>query len=120
MSEFTTFKRWMLKEGGDGAEIATLVREAIIPAYEKLPGCRRLGLLHIAGTNSYLATQHWESRNIHDATWASPDIEQWREAYAPALARWHQLFRHGRLVRQVGIVHPENLGPFVFAKRFKC
>lgn len=91
MAEFMTFKRWKRRERADEREVVQLVREAIIPAYEQLPGCTRLGLLRIEGTRSYLATQHWESRAAYDEALGSAAYASWLEAYQPALARWHAL-----------------------------
>lgn len=36
---FITFKRWTLNNGYSEENVAALIREAIIPAYKKLPGC---------------------------------------------------------------------------------
>lgn len=57
MSEFITFKRWALRDGQQESELIRLVREEIVPHFERLPGCLGLGLLRIAGTRSYLALQ---------------------------------------------------------------
>lgn len=91
MPEFITFKRWTLQEGRTEAEIVRLVREAIEPHYRLLPGCKRLGLLRIAGTRAYLATQHWESRAACEQAVNSPEYAAWYAAYAPALAQWHAM-----------------------------
>ena len=85
---FTTYKRWTLKDGCQEAEVVALVRQAILPAYNKLPGCLGLGLLRIVGTQSYLATQHWESRVAYDAALASESYSIWWSAYLPALEKW--------------------------------
>ena len=91
MAEYTTFKRWTLKQEADEADVVALVRSKIAPHYEKLPGCLRLELLRIQGSRSYLATQHWESRRRYAETWASPEIRQWRAEYAPTLEKWHEI-----------------------------
>ncbi len=91
MPEFITFKRWSLRDGREESELFRLVREEIIPHYEKLPGCLRLGLLQIAGTRSYLALQHWKNRDTWRATVESDDYESWFQAYAPMLERWDEL-----------------------------
>jgi len=91
MTEFITFKRWSLKTPGTEAAVVALVRETILPHYRKLPGCLKLGLLRIEGTNSYLATQHWRSKTVHEATLASPAYAAWFAAYEPALERWFAL-----------------------------
>lgn len=87
---FTTFKRWILKEGFPEDEVVALVREAIIPAYKKLPGCLGLGLLRIEGTQSYLATQYWESRAAYDAAISSEAYSTWWSAYLPTLEKWDE------------------------------
>ncbi len=91
MAEFMTFRRWVITDAAKEAEVVALVRTVIVPTYQKLPGCLKIGLLHITGTNAYLATQHWRSRIVYEATLAAPEYAQWREAYEPALARWHEL-----------------------------
>lgn len=91
MSEFITFKRWRLKDGRHESELVTLVETEIVPAYKKLPGCLRLGLLRIEGSRAYLATQHWESRTARDTTVNSSFYEAWFDAYKPTLERWDQI-----------------------------
>ena len=91
MSEFITFKRWALRDGQQESELIRLVREEIVPHFERLPGCLGLGLLRIAGTRSYLALQHWENRDTWHATIGSNDYESWYEAYTPTLERWDEL-----------------------------
>ncbi len=91
MAEFTTFKRWTLRDGATEREVVQLVRAAIIPAYARWPGCIKLGLLRIDGTRSYLATQHWERRAARDAVLGSAEYASWCEAYQPALERWHAM-----------------------------
>ncbi len=88
---FTTFKRWILKKGCHEDEVVALVREAIIPAYNKLPGCLGLGLLRIEGTQSYLAIQHWESRAAYDAAISSEAYSAWWSAYLPTLEKWDEM-----------------------------
>jgi quinol monooxygenase YgiN len=93
MPTFTTFKRWTLKDTDDEDRVLALIREAIIPAYTKLPGCLKLGLHRIEGTNSYLTTQHWESRAVYKEVMASPEYAKWREAYQLTLERWHIMMK---------------------------
>jgi quinol monooxygenase YgiN len=80
---FITFKRWTLNKESDEDEVVTLVRQAIIPAYGKIPGCLGLGLLRIEGTQSYLATQHWESHSAYEAAISSEAYSIWWSAYLP-------------------------------------
>lgn len=91
MAEFITFKRWKLCDGVSERDVVQLVRDAIVPAYERLPGCLKLGLLRVEGTRSYLATQHWQSRAARAEALAAPAYAEWLAAYEPALARWHEL-----------------------------
>ena len=86
-SEFVTIRRWSLREGADESKLVTLVRDAIIPAYKRQPGCLRLTLLRLTNGSSYLATTHWQDRAAFE-TWAGPAGEQWRDAYRPALEQW--------------------------------
>ena len=91
MAEFMTFRRWVITDMEKEAAVVALVRDAIVPAYRQLPGCLKIGLLRITGTNAYLATQHWESRAAYEAAFAAPEYAQWRAAYEPALGHWHTL-----------------------------
>ena len=91
MAEFVTFRRWIITDSAQEDAVVALVRDAIVPAYRQLPGCLKIGLLRIVGTNAYLATQHWHSRVAYEAALAAPEYAQWRAAYEPALARWHAL-----------------------------
>lgn len=91
MSEFVTFKRWSLRAGREESELVRLVREEIIPHYEKLSGCLRLELLKIVGTASYLALQHWKNRDTWRAAIQSDDYHAWYNAYKPMLERWDEI-----------------------------
>ena len=91
MAEFITYKRWTLRPGRDESELVELVRERIVPHFRKLQGCIRLGLLHIEGTRSYLALQHWESRERWRATTGSDYYRTWYEEYRPILDRWDEI-----------------------------
>jgi quinol monooxygenase YgiN len=91
MSAFFTYKLWTLKDGAQESDLVTLVRDAIAPHYRQLDGCVGLGLFRIADSRSYLATQHWASREARDATLASGLYASWFEAYRPILERWDQL-----------------------------
>lgn len=91
MPEFITFKRWSLRDGCVESKLVRLVREEIIPHYEKLPGCLRLGLLNIAGTRTYLALQHWKNRETWRAAMQSEDYQAWYKTFKPVLERWDEL-----------------------------
>ena len=91
MRPFVIFKCWSLKPGRQETELITLIQQEIIPVYGKLPGCLRIGLVHIEGTASYLTTQHWESHTAREEALASPVYQDWLEAYQPTLARWDEL-----------------------------
>ncbi|MFN8444015.1 MAG: hypothetical protein U0175_24755 [Caldilineaceae bacterium] len=58
--------------------------EAIIPHYQKLPGCRKLGY-------TYLATQHWVSKAMREEVLASPAYARWSKEYEPILEQWFAL-----------------------------
>ncbi len=88
---FTTFKRWLLKDGASESEVVALVRVSILPAYHKLTGCLGIGLLRIEGTPSYLATQYWESRAARDAAITSEPYAKWWSAYLPTLDKWDEM-----------------------------
>ena len=91
MAEFITYRRWTLRDGREESELVELVREKIVPHYKKLQGCLRLGLLRIEGTRSYLALQHWESRERWRKTIGSHYYKTWSEDYAPILDRWNDI-----------------------------
>ncbi len=91
MAEFTTYKRWTLRPGRDESELVELVRERIVPHFEKLQGCIGLGLLRIEGTRSYLALQYWESRERWSETTGSDYYKTWYEEYLPILDRWDEI-----------------------------
>ena len=91
MPGFITFKRWTLRDGHQESELLGLVQKDIIPHYEKLPGCLRLGLLRIEGTRAYLALQYWKSREAWQAVTASDAYSAWLEAYKPILERWDKI-----------------------------
>lgn len=88
---FITFKRWLLKQPGMESAMVALVREAIIPHYQQLPGCHKLGLLRVEGTNTYLATQHWASKAVREEVLAAPAYERWMADYEPILEQWFAL-----------------------------
>ncbi|MEZ4708181.1 MAG: hypothetical protein R3A44_13300 [Caldilineaceae bacterium] len=91
MGEFITFKRWALKEGQAEADLVALIQNEIMPHYAKLTGVHKLELLHIDGTRSYLATQHWESRAVRETVVSSAFYQEWFKAYEPTLVRWDEL-----------------------------
>ncbi len=88
---FITFKRWTLKEGCSEEDVVALVRDAIVPAYNRLPGCLGFGLMRVEGTNSYLATQKWESHAAYNASVSSEAYSKWRAGYFPTLGRWEEM-----------------------------
>jgi quinol monooxygenase YgiN len=67
------------------------VRNDIVPHYRKLEGCVRLGLQRITGTQSYLALQHWESREAWETTTTSDYYNSWFSEYQLMLERWNDL-----------------------------
>jgi quinol monooxygenase YgiN len=91
MRAFSTYKQWKLKDGKEEADLIALVRNEIAPHYRKLDGCVGLGLLRIAGSRSYLAIQHWTSREAREATLASEFYTSWLAAYRPTLERWDRI-----------------------------
>jgi heme-degrading monooxygenase HmoA len=90
MAEYITIRRWALKEGVAESALVDLVRDGIIPAYKKQPGCLRLTLLRVNDPPSYLAMTHWESKAAYDR-WAGDDGQSWRDEYRPTLERWLEI-----------------------------
>ena len=91
MPEFITFKLWALRDGREETELVELVHEKIVPHFSKLPGCLRLGLLRIEGTQSYLALQFWQSREVWRETTGSDYYRTWYREYLPILERWDEI-----------------------------
>ena len=91
MAEFITYKRWALRPDREESELVELVRRRIVPHFNKLQGCLRLGLLRIEGTQSYLALQHWESRERWRETAGSDYYKTWYEEYQSILDRWNEI-----------------------------
>jgi hypothetical protein len=91
MRPFITYKRWALRDGFGEDKLIELVRTQIVPAYKKLPGCLKLGLQHITGTRSYLATQYWRSHEMQQTALAADSYPAWYAVYGPALERWDRL-----------------------------
>ena len=81
----------LLRDGREESELIKLVREEIVPHFAKLPGCLRLGLLHIVGTRSYLALQYWQCRDHWLEATESDDYRTWYRDYLPILQRWDEL-----------------------------
>jgi len=90
MAEYITIRRWALRDGAEEGELTALVRERIVPAYKQQPGCRKLELLRVPETRSYLAITHWDDRDAF-AAWAGPDGQDWRDEYRATLERWLDL-----------------------------
>jgi len=90
MAEYITIRRWTLKDGVAESDLVALVRDGIIPAYKKQPGCLRLMLLRVVDPPSYLATTHWESKAAYDL-WAGEGGQSWRDEYRPTLERWLEI-----------------------------
>ena len=91
MGQFITMKRWRLKEEWQEAELLDLVKGAIVPHYKQLSDAVRLGLWRIAGTRSYLALQHWQSRAAWEAATQSASFQEWFGRYVPILVRWDEM-----------------------------
>ena len=81
MARYMTFKCWALKGGRQESELLCLIRERILPAYTKLPGCLGLGLQRIEATRSYLAIQYWGSKAAREAAISSQAYPEWFSAY---------------------------------------
>jgi quinol monooxygenase YgiN len=88
--EYITLRRWMLKEGAEEAPLLALIRDEIVPAYKRQPGCRLLELVRLTPERTYLAVTVWESRAAFDA-WAGEGGQTWRDAYRLSLERWLEL-----------------------------
>jgi hypothetical protein len=82
------YKRWTLRRDVDVGRVTALVRDAIVPQYERLSGDVTLGLELAADGRSILAIQRWRSRSaLVDAT-RGPRFERWWSDYQPILSAW--------------------------------
>lgn len=90
MSNYVTIRRWALKEGASEDDLLALVRDGIVPAYKRQPGCLSLNLLRVVEPRSYLAVTYWESHEAFDA-WSGPEGQGWRDASRATLERWLEL-----------------------------
>ena len=90
MADYVTIRRWTLKEGADESALIALVRDGIVPAYKRQPGCLKLELLRVVDPASYLAVTYWESKAAFDA-WAGDEGQSWRDAHRLTLERWLEL-----------------------------
>jgi heme-degrading monooxygenase HmoA len=90
MGELIRITRWSMKHGATESAVLRLIRESIIPAYRQAPGCRRLGLLRVEGSNAYLAMQYWENREAYDR-WQREAPPEWLDSYRPILESWDEL-----------------------------
>lgn len=91
MPRLVLVKRWALRDGYAESELLDLVRNDVVPRYERLAGCLGLGLLRIRHTRSYLALQHWESREAWQLATSSDSYPAWLAEYAPVLERWNDM-----------------------------
>ena len=91
--QYVIVKRWTLRDGHSESELLDLVRNGIIPHYDRLPGCLGLGLLRIRGTRSYLALQYWESLEAWEVATSADSYSDWFEAYEPVLERWNGMMK---------------------------
>ena len=90
MAEFATIRRWALNEGASEEQLLTLVRQRMIPAYKKAPGCLRQHLFRAGTPSTYVALTFWESKAAADA-WSGPAGQAWRDEHRQTLARWLEL-----------------------------
>jgi heme-degrading monooxygenase HmoA len=90
MANYVTVRRWAMKEGASEDDLVAVVRDGIVPAYRKQPGCLSLNLLRLTTGRAYLAVTYWESRAAFDA-WAGPPGEPWRAEHRATLERWLEL-----------------------------
>ena len=91
MSRLALIKRWALRDGHTESELLDLVRNDVMPHYDRLQGCLGLGLLRIRGTRSYLALQYWESREAWQLAMSSDSYADWLTEYTPILERWNDV-----------------------------
>ena len=90
MAEVATIRRWALNEGATEEQLLTLVRQKLIPAYKKAPGCVRQHLFRVGTPATYLALTFWQSKEAADA-WSGPAGQGWRDEHRQTLARWLEL-----------------------------
>lgn len=90
MANYVTMRRWALKDGASEDDLITLVRDGIVPAYKKQPGCLSLNLMRVTEGRAYLAVTYWHDKAAFDA-WAGPSGETWRSDHRATLEHWLQL-----------------------------
>ena len=89
--EFTTYKRWQLKESHQLPELCRLVAEEIVPRYSVLPGCLRLRLELVHETDALITIQVWEDRETWQTVLESEAYARWFREYEPILSRWDEM-----------------------------
>lgn len=91
VTQLIIYSRWRLREGKQEVELLDLMHDAVIPYYAVYDPRIKLGLLHIADSPFYLATQRWPDHEAWAAFPASPLYEAWFAAYEPILEQWDAL-----------------------------
>lgn len=81
-------KRWRLRPGADPDEVATFVRERVVPAYRRLSDEVTLGLQVATDGGSVVAVQRWSSGAAHAAVVSSGTYQGWWAGYEPCLVDW--------------------------------
>jgi hypothetical protein len=91
MTAVMIWGRWRLREGKQEAELLDLMRNAMIPHYQKYGNRVNISLLRIADSRSYLMLQRWPDRETWTAFPTSMFYEIWFAEYEPILEQWDAL-----------------------------
>ena len=91
MTEVIICGRWRLRDDKQEAQLIDLMRNAMIPHYQKYGNRVKLGLLRIADTRSYLVLQRWPDRKDWAEFPTSLFYERWLAEYEPILEQWDAL-----------------------------
>ena len=82
------YKRWLLRDQVHPDHVAAVVRDEIVPMYQRLSDDVALGLELSPDGRSVLAIQRWQSRRAFQQALSGPRFERWWSRYQPILAQW--------------------------------
>ena len=90
-NEYTTYKRWQLRNRRQLPQLQQLVSDEIVPRYSVLPGCQLLRLELVDESDTVLTIQVWDDRETWQTVLESESYARWFREYEPILARWDEM-----------------------------